>query len=158
MEIRIPIPEGYEIDEKNSTFECIKFIPLEENPTYEYICKRIFKEKVFYTKWNSNIECRYSKNDEMTNKNNSLSEKQLEKLLALNQLLNIAEYYNKQHPTCVSIPYTITYTIGKDYEVAYYNRIGTISYGFTVRFNKREDAQKVINNPNFRKILDVVYK
>lgn len=45
MEIKILIPEGYEIDEKNSTFECIKFVPLEKNPTCEYICKRILKKK-----------------------------------------------------------------------------------------------------------------
>ena len=29
-EIRIPIPEGMEIDKENSTFECIKFKPIEK--------------------------------------------------------------------------------------------------------------------------------
>ena len=31
-------------------------------------------------------------------KNNATNKKQLEKLLALNQLLNIAEYYNRKNP------------------------------------------------------------
>lgn len=34
-EIRIQVPEGMEIDEKNSTFECIKFKP--KKLTYDYI-------------------------------------------------------------------------------------------------------------------------
>ena len=31
-------------------------------------------------------------------------------------------------------------------------------HGIEVVFNRAEDAQAVINNPNFRKILDTIYK
>lgn len=30
--------------------------------------------------------------------------------------------------------------------------------GISVIFNRREDAQAVIDNPNFREILDTIYK
>ena len=156
MEINITVPEGYEIDEKNSTFECIKFIPLEENPTYEYICERIFKEKVFYTKWNSNIEWRYCRDDEMTNKNNSTSEHQLKRLLALNQLFNIAEYYNRLHTTNTK---SITIAYDGVNQIYYTNSISTMYLrGVCAIFNRVEDAQAVINNPNFQEILDTIYK
>ena len=32
-EVKIQIPEGYEIDKENSTFECIKFKPMNKNIT-----------------------------------------------------------------------------------------------------------------------------
>ena len=32
------------------------------------------------------------------------------------------------------------------------------SRGIKVIFNRKEDAQAVIDNPNFREILDMVYK
>lgn len=38
-EIKINVPEGYEIDKENSTFECIKFKSKEDisNLTYEWV-------------------------------------------------------------------------------------------------------------------------
>lgn len=156
MEIRIPIPEGYEIDEKNSTFECIKFVPLEENSTYEYICKRIFKGKVFYTKWNSDIEWRYCKDDEMANKNNSTNENQLKRLLALNQLLNIAECYNRLHTTNIK---STTIEYDRVNQIYYTSSISTMYLrGISAIFNRVKDAQTVINNPNFQEILNTIYK
>lgn len=39
-EMKIQIPEGYEIDEKNSTFKCIKFKKIPQNyPTYKDLKK-----------------------------------------------------------------------------------------------------------------------
>ena len=47
-EVKIDIPKGYEIDKKNSTFECIKFKPV-KNITYEDCCKKLFPNyKGFY--------------------------------------------------------------------------------------------------------------
>lgn len=40
-EIKIDIPEGYEIDKENSTFECIKFKPI-KCITYKDVCDNIF--------------------------------------------------------------------------------------------------------------------
>lgn len=33
-----------------------------------------------------------------------------------------------------------------------------LEIGVVALFNKREDAQAVIDNPNFREILDTIYK
>lgn len=89
-------------------------------------------------------------------KNNATNRKQLERLLALNQLLNIAEYYNRLHPI-PSMVYTIMYSTKSN---TYYISTPSIIYlcGIKVLFNKREDAQSVIDNPNFREILDTIYK
>lgn len=154
MEMKIPIPEGYEIDKNNSTFECIKFVPLEENPTYKYICKRIFKEKVFYIECDSDIEWRCCTDNEIANKNNSTNENQLKRLLALNQLLNIAEYYNRLHAT--NIKSTII-EYDRVNQIYYTSSISTIR-GVSAIFNRVEDAQTVINNPNFQEILNTIYK
>lgn len=74
----------------------------------------------------------------------------------MNQLFNIAEYYNKIH-LITNTYYVILYDKKKsDYLV------GTPSpfYELGVRavFNNEKDAQSVIDNPNFRKILDTIYK
>ena len=41
-ELKIQIPEGYEIDKDHSTFECIKFKPIQKYITYEDVCNTIF--------------------------------------------------------------------------------------------------------------------
>lgn len=45
-EVKIQIPEGYEIDKDNSTFECIKFKP--KILTYKDIAKKLFLNKKLY--------------------------------------------------------------------------------------------------------------
>ena len=42
-ELKIQIPEGYEIDKENSTFECIKFKSIKKDITYENICNNLLK-------------------------------------------------------------------------------------------------------------------
>ena len=37
-ELKINIPEGYEIDKENSTFECIKFKPVKKSKFSDYDC------------------------------------------------------------------------------------------------------------------------
>lgn len=46
-------------------------------------------------------------------------------------------------------------------DLMYYVRSYTrpiVVRGFIPTFNNREDAEAVINNPNFKEILDLVYK
>ena len=38
-ELRVEVPEGYEIDKENSTFECIKFRKKKEIKTWDDLCK-----------------------------------------------------------------------------------------------------------------------
>ena len=154
---KVHIPEGYEIDRENSTFECIKFKPIKMDITYKDICKYIFNWRYYYTdscgciKFNTTIN--------IENINNSTNVKQLEKLLALNQLLNIAEYYNRKSKITNGLRYKITYIeYTQHYDIHFHNVGDDIEYGISVIFNRMEDAQAVIDNPNFKEILDMVYK
>lgn len=77
------------------------------------------------------------------------------KIIALARLMTIAKYYNGDwKPGCNS----------KEYK---HNIMRTSEYGITssgnynegaIYFKNKEDAQAVIDNPNFRSILDAIYK
>lgn len=156
-ELKIQAPEGYEIDKENSTLECIWFKPIKKDITYEDICDVILKTGYFI---NNRGEIReiyeYDKNIRIE-VNNAPNRKQLERLLALNQLLNIAEYYNTN-----TAEFNTRYRICYDSTNYYYKVVPYASYNFTYSlealFNDEEDAQAVIDNPNFREILDTIYK
>lgn len=81
----------------------------------------------------------------------------IDKILAISQLINIAKYYNgdwkpdwnnlndcKYHIICNNGAYAVDYSYIYIYSSIY--------------FKNKEDAIAVINNPNFRDILDAVYK
>ena len=137
-QLTINIPEGMEIDleKSNLTKGIIKF---KQNTTYEDIENTLKLDK----------NC----TGIIVNKNN------IHKLCAISKLMNIAKYYNKDwKPDWSNIDkykYYIIYNGGDDtYEVDY-NSIYTNS---NIYFKNKEDAIAVINNPNFRDILDAVYK
>lgn len=154
-ELKIQAPEGYEIDREKSTLDCIKFKLIKKDITYEDVCNKLFKYCYYFTNEHGEIDtyCGINRSDP----NNAINKEQLEKLLALNQLLNIAEYYNRLHPQqndnlyCISFEHECTYLSG-----LYYKEYSVPSIVAT--FNRMEDAQAVIDNPNFQKILDTVYK
>lgn len=155
-ELKIQAPEGYEIDKENSTFECIKFKPVKKDITYNSICDKIFKNKTgYYISDTGNVRLGAFLISEC-DRNNALNSKQLEKLLALNQLLNIAEYYNRLHNTIINST-TIMYDgVNQVYSTS---SVSTLYLrGVKAIFNSREAAQAVIDNPNFREILDTIYK
>ena len=93
-EIKITVPEGYEIDKENSTFECIKF--KKKGLTYENIAEKLFTDRVTYFVGDGAAIDSYipSINDETHLANNATSKKQLQRLLAINKLMNVAEYLN----------------------------------------------------------------
>lgn len=78
-----------------------------------------------------------------------------EKIIALARLMTIAKYYNEDwKPDWNSQEYK-------------HNIMRTSEYGITsssdynegaIYFKNKEDAQAVIDNPNFRSILDAIYK
>ena len=81
----------------------------------------------------------------------------IDKILAISQLMNIAKYYNgdwkpnwnnlnecKYHIMCNNGAYAVDYS----YIYVYSN----------IYFKNKEDAIAIINNPNFRDILDAIYK
>ena len=80
----------------------------------------------------------------------------IDKILAISQLINIAKYYNGDwKPNCSEYKYNIIYNNRNNTYFLDYNSIYTIG---TIYFKNRKDAQAVIDNPNFRDILDKIYK
>ena len=156
-QLTIDIPEGYEIDKKNSTFECIKFKPIKKYLTYKEVAEKLNKDICFFIE-KGKIQS-YAQYASYDNPGVANSYRQIEKILAINQLMNIAKYYNgdwepdwsnsKENKFCIKFDYH------KDrLYVDYNNSIGAGD----VFFKNSEDARTVINNPNFRDILDTIYK
>lgn len=153
LKIEIPIPKGYEIDKECSTFEHIIFKPI-KNITYEDICN-VLKPNYFIGSYGNVYTNNFLGANKITDKNHSTNKRQLEKLLALNQLLNIAEYYNNLHES--NVANVIKYdNIKQNYVVV--DACIMYTRGIRAIFNRIEDAQAVIDNPNFREILDTIYK
>lgn len=155
-EIKIEITKGYEIDKENSTFECIK--SKTKNITYEEICNNLFKERCgYFTDSNGNIIEDMLLEETYTDTTNAPNKKQLERLLALNRLMNIAYYYNgKQY---MRVGHYIGYDKLEDrYFVNNSDNAFTQKAGMAALFIFAKDAQAVIDNPNFRSILDTLCK
>lgn len=138
-QLTIDIPEGMEIDVKNSDLinGVVKF--KKKDITYDDIWSAIITKDIC-------SEMNYSI---INNK----------KLDAINKLINIARYYNgdwkpdwsnsKENKYCIKFNYP------KDrFYVDYNNSIGAGD----VFFKNSEDARAVINNPNFKNILNTIYK
>lgn len=157
-EIKIQAPKGYEIDKENSTFECIRFKSIKKDITYEDMCNSLFKTGYYINNHGEIIYVRDYVDNAKVDKNNATNKEQLKRILALNQLLNIAEYYNKIYPTDESsCHYSIILHISTcSYNVITINNLCRCT--LEIIFNRKEDAQAVIDNPNFREILDNIYK
>lgn len=143
-QLTIKIPKGMEIDTENSSLAegIIKFKP-------KYITyNKIFNS--FNSVINTNI---------YTHSNDTKKPK------ALAQLINIARYYNKDWNYNVDDDKTIGYAIYYDahqkdnggYRYTALSPQVHVYYGIPV-FKNETDAQYVIENPNFRSILDAIYK
>ena len=156
-EVKINIPEGYEIDKENSTFECIKFKPIKKYITYKDVCDNIFaKNYGYYISPSGNIYATPLKGL-VYSEGNAPNKKQIERLLALNQLMNIAYYYNdKQY---MRVGYYIKYDkLDDKYFVENLDNNLIQEAGMTAMFIFAKDAKAVIDNPNFRSILDTLCK
>lgn len=136
----IEIPEGMEIDTEHSS-----------------LAEGIIKFKSKYITYSKIIKSFNS----ITNTNVYIHSSDTEKLKALAQLMNIARYYNKDwephwkdlNETKYYIRYINSFNDTPAYEVDWNQ--GTAPTG--ICFKNKEDAQSVINNPNFRIILNTVF-
>ena len=156
-EIKINIPEGYEIDEENSSLDCIKFKLIKKELTYKDVAEELFPKNLFSVDIHGRI-FEISSPGSKIDINNATNRKQLERLFALNQLLNIAEYYNKKSPKEEKKIHYINFDKRNlEYFVQNYTS-SIVVRGLIPIFNNKEDAKAVIDNPNFKEILDFVYK
>ena len=142
-QLTIDIPEGMEIDVEHSDLSkgIIKF--KNNNITLE----DIYKDD--NTDYAANLV--------------TLSENKLfNKLLCIARLIDIANYYNKDWKPDFNNKTTYKYVIqynGIENKHTHYS----VDYDVClnrccVYFKNQEDAQSVIDNPNFRDILDTIYK
>ena len=134
-QLTIDIPEGMEIDLKNSD-----------------LAKGIVKFKKKYITYDDILQECPTNFSGLRVRNHCL-----DKILAISQLMNIAKYYNKDWEPNWSDPSVYKYFIicaGDIYKVDYNCK----SIYNNIYFKNKKDAQAVINNPNFRNILDAIYK
>ena len=87
----------------------------------------------------------------------------MDKILAISQLMNIAKYFNGDWEYSANvdkcgymIAYDKTTTEPCSYQIFHIN--STDMYFGNIMFKNEADAQYVIDNPNFRTILDTIYK
>ena len=152
MPIQIDVPKDYVIDIDNS-----------------YLSKGIIR---FKSKWLT-LEQIYNI-VKATNYHNYLSEIKdstddksctvRDKLIALANLMDIARYFNgdwnyrTRDDNCgYMIAYDKTRTIDDGYQVVHINSNTDMYFG-NIIFKNEADAQYVIDNPNFREVLDNIFK
>ena len=133
-QLTIDIPEGMEIDLENSD-----------------LAKGIVK---FRSKWLTIAEiisCEWSYSSI------TVSASTRKKIIAISNLMDIAKYYNgdwePDWDNQNEYKYSIVYNRGI-YKVDY----GLMTIFSNIYFKNKKDAQAVIDNPNFRSILNTVYK
>jgi hypothetical protein len=135
-QLTIDIPEGMEIDLENSDLAkgIVKF--KKKDITYKNIEDALSSENYAGA---------------VINTSNGI------KLEALNKLMNIAKYYNGDWKPDWSdsneYKYSIIYN-RNTYKVDH----NWTSISSNIYFKNKDDAQYVIDNPNFRVILDTIYK
>ena len=142
-DLHIDCPKGYSIDVEHSDLSkgIIKFkndnITLED--IYEYQGKDTFITNVAY-----NNKPTYSK------------------IFAIATLMDIANYYNKgwkpDFNNKTTHKYVIQYNGIENKHTHYSVDYDVCLNRCSVYFKNEEDAQAVIDNPNFRDILDTIYK
>ncbi len=142
-EIKVEVPEGMEVDLEKSIMN-----EHEVSIVYKAIKKELtYRDIVFYN------NSPYYINVDL--KDSCGSEKQLFKTFAINQLQNIANYYNKGVNNKEQVKYYIYYN--KEESTFNISECFRLNHG-VVHFLNKQDAQSVIDNPNFRNILDKIYK
>ena len=150
-EIKVEVPEGMEVDLEKSIMNehevSIVYKAIKKNE--DYLDVRPRQSKFVLT---------VSHNDRSLTDNFG-SAKQLEKIFAINQLQNIANYYNNGGNIDWGNENQMKFNIYYEQEESTFSisEYRKVNFG-QVHFLNKQDAQSVIDNPNFRKILDKIYK
>jgi hypothetical protein len=135
-QLTIEIPEGMEIDTENSS-----------------LAEGIIKFKPKYITYSKIVNSFNS----ITNTNVYIHSSDTKALKAIAQLMNIAKYYNGDWKPDWSDPSEYKYFI------VYNSNTYKVDYNWTsiydrIYFKNKKDAQSVIDNLNFRAILNAIYK
>lgn len=134
-QLTIDIPEGMEIDLENSD-----------------LAKGIIKFKKKYITYGDILQECPTNFSGLRVRNHCI-----DKILAISKLMNIAKYYNGD--------WEPDWNNQDEYKYFIICNRGTykVDHGWTsicsnIYFKNKKDAQAVIDNPNFRSILDAIYK
>lgn len=138
-QLTIDIPEGMEIDLENSDLaNCII---------------RFKHKKTTY------VDIEDALNLEGNRTAIAADVRNVSKLSAIDKLINIARYYNKGWKPSWNSTGESKYYIYYSHRDKTYGVLSTFSTNYgDVYFRSHNDAQYVIDNPNFRNILDAIYK
>lgn len=139
-DLHIDCPKGYSIDVEHSD-----------------LSKGIIKFK----KYNITLEDVYENQGKDTFVTNVVNNNThtYNKICAIAKLIDIANYYNKGWKPDWNNGIEFKYHIVFDYfDDMYKTRSKSQTCNDAIYFAHREDAQAVIDNPNFRDILDTIYK
>jgi hypothetical protein len=83
----------------------------------------------------------------------------MDKILAISQLMNIAKYYNGDwKPNWCNTDEYKYYIIYKSNDNTYVIDYSLNYIHNSIYFRNKKDAIDIINNPNFKTILDAIYK
>lgn len=95
QELKIEAPEGYEVDWDNSSNNVIRFKPIKKKITYQDVKAELFEDtKKCYIESAGNIYSSRTIRFSGENVILATSKNQIEQLLALNKLMNVAKYLN----------------------------------------------------------------
>ena len=88
-EVKIEVPQGYEIDRQKSTFEKIIFKKIPENPkTWEEYCSLMEGKTVYYINCNNIIVSRF-----YDDHNKFITKERARQFIALGQLMQLRDYW-----------------------------------------------------------------
>ena len=144
MSIQIDLPNGYVIDKEHSDFD---------KGIIEFKSKYLTLEQIY----------KLVKENNYLTYSNSIKDFRDGKLIALANLMDIARYFNGDWNydfTKECVGYSIVYCkLAKEsnYSVREIDNSFHTYYGNPI-FKNEADAQYVIDNPNFRAILDKIFK
>ena len=131
-EIKIEVPQGYEIDKEKSTFEKIVFKKIPENPkTWEEYCSLMKGEKVYDTYYDYVII-----NDFSDAHNQFATKERAEQFIALGQLMQLRDYWVRGYK---EFKYALLVT--RNENILVYNWSGYRTYPHILTFPTQEMAE-----------------
>lgn len=143
--IKFALPNGYEIDIESSDLS---------KGIVRFKCKWLTIEQIYKLA---------EENDYLTNRS-AIKEYRDGKLVAIANLMDIARYFNGDWNYSANgndcgyvIAYDKTTTEPYGYQIVNFNA-DTDMYFANITFKNEADAQYVIDNPNFKDILDAIFK
>ena len=149
--VEFDLPNGYVIDKEHSDLD---------KGIIRFKSKWLTLEQMYNVAKATNYHTYLSEIKDSTDDKSCIAR---DKLIALANLMDIASYFNggwEYNVTEEVVGYSIAYykfVEEPHYSVCEINNSVYTYYGSPV-FKNKADAQYVINNPNFRSILDIIFK